>query len=115
MKLNLAILPAAAFGASLVSSFAAPVVLSEGTYTENFNGISNPPNSGVDNPALGWDFRTFSTASALGNVNTFPTLLRAWTHSTGQGKNVSSTNIPSTSTSAEQTASTITQSTIEPS
>lgn len=104
MKLRLA-LSAAILTLSVLAAHAAPIILQQGTYGENFDGMNT--SGTATNPLPGWDIRTGATPASLGNVNApWPGALRAWSHASGQGKNVSSANIPSTSTAAEQTANT---------
>ena len=83
------------------SAFCATVPIGPGTYTENFNSLI-----ASDAPAPGWNLRTGATATSLGSgaLNAVPPTLRAWTHTNGQFKNVSSTNIPQASNATEQTA-----------
>ncbi len=83
-------------------AFCATVTITPGTYTENFDSMVSFNNE----PVPGWLLRTDATASSLGvgAAQQIPTTLRAWTHTNGQFKNVSSTNIPQSSTQAEQNA-----------
>lgn len=89
------------FASLAAPAFAATVAIPSGTYTENFNSLVG---SSLE-PAPGWDGRGDATSSSLGvDVRNFPTALRAWTHTNGGIKNVSSTNIPKTSDATAQNA-----------
>jgi hypothetical protein len=87
-------------GVLSTNAFSATVNLGAGTYSENFNILSNS-----QEPAPGWDIRANAGATSLGSLKrTFSTTTRAWDHDGGNFKNVSSTNIPQTSDAAAQAA-----------
>lgn len=81
---------------------AATVTIAAGTYTENFNSLGA---SGSNEPAAGWTGRFGASSSALGTINPIGPV-RAWSHTTGQFKNVSSGNIASSSDATAQSANT---------
>ena len=81
---------------------AATVNIAAGTYTENFNSLAA---SGINEPANGWTGRYGASSNALGTINPIGPM-RAWSHTTGQFKNVSSSNIASSSDATVQSGNT---------
>jgi hypothetical protein len=97
MKKHLASLAAFSFICAISN---AQIVLSPGTYTENFDGI------GAGLPT-GWDVRTGANATSLGTVVTFTTTATAWSITTGEFRNsASATGSTATDTGATQAANT---------
>ncbi len=78
----------------------AQLALTQGTYTQNFNGI------GTDLPT-GFTVRTGATATALGTAETFTTAQDTWGNTSGNFRNVASaTGMISTATTAQQNTTT---------
>jgi len=83
------------------SGHAAVLTLSNGTYTQNFNGIGASP------LPTGWDVRTSATTTSLGTVQTYtntPGTTTAWADISGGFKNFASAALGTGSATAAQTA-----------
>lgn len=97
---NIPFIPAMLLPLCITPVTGATVSIGAGGYTENFDSLAA---SGSSEPAAGWTGRYGASSTSLGTTASIGPV-RAWTHTSGQFKNVSSSNIDPGSDSTAQSA-----------